>query len=1251
MGTTTYKGRDYNFGQAMLNLRTKIGLTQVGLANELGISRRAVGEWETGSSYPKSQHLKALIVLAIQERAFTAGQEGEEICALWQAARQKLFLDERWLSSLLSQQRFSHPHLAPQAVEESTTLETCKNCGLSLSTCVCSSVESLPAPGPRVDWGEALAIPTFYGREEELAKLTQWIVQERCRVVSVLGMGGIGKSALAGSLMYEQAEHFEVVIFRSLRDAPALEALLDDCLQVLSPQALSTLPTSLEKRISLLLSLLRTQRALVVLDNLESLLEAGDTQGHFRPGFEGYGQLLRLVGETGHQSCLLFTSREKPTILRHLERETSLVRSLPLAGLSLAACKQILEEKGMVSGFTRGVGSQEDAESLIEVYAGNPLALKIVAETIIDLFGGEIGPFLGSGAALFGGINELLAEHFVRLSMVEQRVLSWLAIMREPVTLEGLRALLVTPLPHRQSLLEAVDALRRRSLLELGKRSGSFTLQSVVLEYVTGVLITGGSREIQQGRLDGLIQYGFSQATAREYVRKSQERLLVAPLLAELQHTYPGQGEIEQQLLNLLDELREQNDYAQGYGPANLIALLRIQRGHLKGLDLSKLSIRSAYLQGIKMQDTKLSGTMLRDTVFTEAFDIIRTVAVSCDGKLWAAGSVQGKIRVWDEGAQTLHLSLSAHTDSVYSLAFSQDGQTLASGSSDGTVKLWDLSQGVLLWMGRHTNIVCSIAFAPDGSMLASGGLDAVVRLWDVTSGTNRETLSGQGSGVSGLAWSPDGRLLAFSCLDGNIRLSHFQGTQSSPLATIDAAHTNWVTALAFAPNGRQLASGSWDSMVKLWDIASRHLCQTLRHFERVSAVAWSGDGRVVASACYDNTICIFDAEQGSNRAVLHGHTAIVYSVAFTSDSNGLLSCSEDGTMRVWDVTSGQCVRVIEGCAVSLQDVAWSPDSTRLASVDTDALVTIWDVTSGAQPKVLRGHSWHLFGVVWSPDGRLLASSGRDNAIRLWDPVTGECHQVLQDPDYIDTMFYGVAWSPDGHLLASGSYLRGVQVWDMGTRTRCWVGPHPTRIRCVAWSPDGTRLASCSDDGSVYLWKASDGTLLERLQGHSGRVMSVDWSPDGTQLTSGGSGRGGGELFVWDGKTGELVQTLKGHPGSVFAVVWSPTGKVLVSGGSDGTIRWWDVLTGVCLRICEGHEGAVQSLKISTDGRWLVSSGDDSAIRIWDVESAELLRTLRRDRPYERLNITGIKGLNEAQKASLQALGAFEEAVSRDCAS
>src|SRR5262249_28239994 len=155
-----------------------------------------------------------------------------------------------------------------------------------------------------------------------------------------------------------------------------------------------------------------------------------------------------------------------------------------LSGLGVVACKQLMEEKGIASGLTSGIGTASEQKRLIEIYGGNPLALKIVMETIVDLFDGELSPFLAGDTVIFGSITELLDEQIARLGTLEQTVLRWLAIVREPVTLGELQRVLVPSKPPAQ-LLEAVDSLYRHSLIERGKRSSSFTLQSVVLEYMT----------------------------------------------------------------------------------------------------------------------------------------------------------------------------------------------------------------------------------------------------------------------------------------------------------------------------------------------------------------------------------------------------------------------------------------------------------------------------------------------------------------------------------------------------------------------------------------------------------------------------------------------------------------------------------------------------------------------------------------------------------------------------------------------
>lgn len=207
MAQSSYREQDYTFGHLMLTLRTNVRLTQEGLAEFLGISRRAVGAWEAGSKYPKADHLKQLIALAIQQHAFPVGEEVESVRFLWRAAHQKVLLDERWLAELL---RFSSTETLPKVAVEHHNR--------------------------RVDWCGALTIPHFYGREWEQAQLAEWILQEHCRVVGVLGLGGIGKSALSVRLMHQIATQFDVVIWRSLRDSPICKGLIDDCLRGIAPQ-------------------------------------------------------------------------------------------------------------------------------------------------------------------------------------------------------------------------------------------------------------------------------------------------------------------------------------------------------------------------------------------------------------------------------------------------------------------------------------------------------------------------------------------------------------------------------------------------------------------------------------------------------------------------------------------------------------------------------------------------------------------------------------------------------------------------------------------------------------------------------------------------------------------------------------------------------------------------------------------------------------------------------------------------------
>ncbi|WP_265272618.1 NB-ARC domain-containing protein [Nostoc sp. KVJ3] len=334
------------------------------------------------------------------------------------------------------------------------------------------------------NWGEAIDVSQFYGRTTELETLRQWIVRDssqsdsnalRTRVVTLLGMGGMGKTALSVKLAEQLQGEFEYVIWRSLRHAPFFQDKLTDLIKILSHQQVTALPVNPHEQITCLIEYLRKSRCLLILDNFDTLLEQGKRTGCYREGYEPYGELLWRLGETQHQSCVLLTSREKPAEIAALEGDKLPVRTLTLSGLQVAAGQTILTLKGLS-------GSEDETRQLVECYGGNPLALKIAATSIRDLHEGNIARFFSEGTTVFYGVGNLLEQQFKRLSTSEQQVMYWLAINRKPVVAAVLQEDIV-PAVSRVNVLEALESLSWRSLVE--KSFGGFTQQPVVMEYMT----------------------------------------------------------------------------------------------------------------------------------------------------------------------------------------------------------------------------------------------------------------------------------------------------------------------------------------------------------------------------------------------------------------------------------------------------------------------------------------------------------------------------------------------------------------------------------------------------------------------------------------------------------------------------------------------------------------------------------------------------------------------------------------------
>ncbi len=419
----------------------------------------------------------------------------------------------------------------------------------------------------RCDWGNAIDTSIFYGRTEELEIAKDWVIGDRCRLLGVFGMGGIGKTAFATKLAEQVQLEFTLISWRSLRNAPTVETLLSELVSFLTNQAIATLPQDFDRLMAMLIQVFKQSRCLIVLDNVESILRSGETTGQYNQGYEGYGELFRQVGAVRHDSCLMLTSREKPCDVLPPESSDRMVRSLQLTGLKEEA-RQMFREELAIAPETR---------KLIDFYCGNPLALTVVSRSIYSIFDGDIQEFLNQEATVFGDIRHLIDQQYSRLSDLEQQVMHWLAIEREPISTDNLRQDIV-PMVSKSQILESVTSLRWRSLIE--KNANGFTQQPVVMEYMTDRLIDMAYHAAIERNPEFLMSYALVQHRAEDYIRETQIRQVLQPLTDRLLAHYGSVETLQRELNGLLESLRDRQT-AIGYAQGNIMNLLRASQNDL----------------------------------------------------------------------------------------------------------------------------------------------------------------------------------------------------------------------------------------------------------------------------------------------------------------------------------------------------------------------------------------------------------------------------------------------------------------------------------------------------------------------------------------------------------------------------------------------------------------------------------------------------------------------------------------------
>jgi WD40 repeat protein/class 3 adenylate cyclase len=1106
------------------------------------------------------------------------------------------------------------------------------------------------------DWGEAPEVECFYGRMAELSQLEQWIGRDRCKLVTILGMGGIGKTTLTVTLADHIQEEFDFLIWRSLRNAPALETMLAELIPFLSNQQYPGLPDTLDRQLALLMSCLREHWCLIILDNAESILNA--KEGDYAPGYESYGEFIRKISEERHESCLVVTSREQLPVMTQLLGQK--VKTLQLRGLAQEHGQAIFHEIGSFSA------SEAEWQIIVDHYAGNPLALKIIAAAIRDLLDSNVASFLdylNQGKFLFADIRDILDRQLNRLSELEKEVMYWLAIAREPMDLQELQSDLLSP-ESKRHLMDTLKSLKRRSMIEV--TPSGLTQQPVIMEYMNSRLIDSVCEEIVSQNLNLFKTHALIKAQAKDYIRETQIRLILSPLLEQLMAIYGTSDLLKRQLVQLLEQLRFKLPVETGYAGGNILNLLCQIQADLNGLDFSNLTVWQAYLREATLHTVNFTNSDLSKAVFRETLGGILSVAFSPDGTIVATSDVRGRICLWHVADGRQILSLEGHNDFVFSIAFHPQGNMLASGGLDRTIRLWDLQTGECLQrLSIHKIGVSMVVFSPDGTLLASSSGDQTIKLSQVSTGECVMTLQGHHGIVRSIAFSPQGHLLVSAGLDHLIKVWDLKTGHC--LKTIeDSCQVNSMTLIPelYSPHlstdpGKDISgfhpvelqglivTAGEDAIIKLWNLNTGECVKTLAgHSERIWCVSCSPNGLYLATASDDTCIRLWETRTGQCIKTFAGHENRVWFVAFSPDSHLLVSGSEDQRIKLWDINSGQCCRTIQGYHNGTQPFAFDRSGKHLYTFRyADQSVKLWETQSGDCLKTLHLCAKGVMQVTLNPAGDMIAGGGLDRLVRLWDAATGECLLTLRGHT---AWVRVVAFNNNGEILASGGGDQTIKLWNIQTG-KCLktLAGHTHPIQSLAFSSDGQILASGSWDTTIKLWNVKTGKCLKTLSGHTNRVGTLAFSPVhdpssdsvGELLVSGSHDQ---TVKFWELTTGHCVATLHPDIGEVVSVAFSADGQILASGGRDIHIKLWDVLQGFSTMTLSGSSGEVGMVVFSLDGQQLASGGEDGINRLWDLKTGRCLKTFKIPRPYEGMNITNLRGLTEVTLSTLKTLGAIE---------
>jgi WD40 repeat protein len=530
----------------------------------------------------------------------------------------------------------------------------------------------------------------------------------------------------------------------------------------------------------------------------------------------------------------------------------------------------------------------------------------------------------------------------------------------------------------------------------------------------------------------------------------------------------------------------------------------------------------------------------------------------------------------------------------------------------------------------RHGAAVHQIAFSPNGKTIVSASPEEqCVRVWHAETGQQRMEIATRAAWC--LAISPDGKRIATGEGDGVIRIWDLETAREvlslgTPVEDDSGVfrlrgESNPVHRIGFVSNQRVVGFHGGDRSVQVWDLLQRRVVARISGEEDspLMTFAVSGDGQKIATGSAKGEIGIWDSDNGKLVRKLTGHTEQITAVALSRDGNLAVSSSIDQTIRGWDTAAGkeQWQYSAAGFAVAIS-IAPNGKLFGVAEVAEGGSIQVRSLRDGNAIRTLAMPFRGVVTLSFSPDSSQLATAGSGNAVRLWSVSDGdEIRPMKGHPGPIAT----VSVSQDGRWVATCSASDTVvRLWEAATGRQIRVfEDHPAGVDEVQLSPDGKLLAAGSWDHPILLWDTATGRCVHSLANHPSVGPHFRFSSDGKTLATAGRS---GSVGIWDVGSGKLVSEHTAPPNEVASVLSYSGGRVLAietpemdEEGEVSTIPLWDATASRVIRRFKGHRGMVNGAVLSPDGRSMASRGDDQTVRIWEVATGLERRSFRDPSP------------------------------------